>query len=224
MKKITALSITILTLCTWAGASVAQDLSTPKSAAMVFAKALETGDAAGAKSAAVTDEKSAAFIDAMADLIKGSKKLKEASIAKFGDEGKDLAGTDDMDISKEINDADVKEEGDTATIVTKKDPSKPLTLKKAGGNWKVDISSVMAGEDIEKAMPTFKAMGTAMNEMAGEINEGKHVNAEAAKQALAMKMMAAFAGAGGMGGAGATDGGMHADAPTTAPTTMPSDK
>lgn len=223
MTKFVTSVICVLALFVAARVAVAgPDLSSPKSAAMSFAKALEAGDAATAKASAVATEEEGKFIDVMAGMMSGMLKLKAASIAKFGDAGKDIAGSsDDVEISKQIETAEVKEEGDVATLITKKDEGKPLQLKKVGGEWKVDISSMTQGEDVSKAMPLFKAMSEAMTELTKEITDGKYADVDGAKTAFGMKMMAAMASMGsqqGGGGAGATREG---DVP---PSTQPSDK
>jgi len=42
-----------------------------------------------------------------------------------------------MDMSKQLEAAEVKEDGDTATVANAQSPSHPYKLKKVGGEWKL---------------------------------------------------------------------------------------
>lgn len=168
------------------------DLSTPRSAAIVFAKAVEEGDMTTAKSAATVSEGSDAFMDAMGSLVKSSKKLEAAVIAKFGDAGKQIISAEKKDVAAELNAAQLKEAADTAEITTDNPEQKPLKLRKVDGAWKVDLTSVMPPSEMPRATAVFSAMSVAMTDLVQEVNDGKYPSPEVAKTAVDMKLMAAM--------------------------------
>src|SRR5689334_1256004 len=119
----------------------APDLSTPKSATVAFAKALQTGDADTAKAAAVQTPENLALIDTLAKLTIAGNKLRDAAKAKFGDAGAKVGGGQDpasVDVAKEIDQYEIKETGDTATITNPKEPTRgTYTLNKSNGQWHI---------------------------------------------------------------------------------------
>lgn len=180
-----------------------------------FGKAVENGDAAGAKALTVSDPTSDKMLDALIPVSGAMKKLNDAAVEKFGEAGKSLAGnnSDSFDLAKSMKDLEVKETGDTAEAVnTKKPKDKPLKMKKVDGKWKIDFASVMGGENaaqMEQALPMIKGMATAANEGADEIKAGKYKTVDEAKQALGTKLLGAMmqnAPKGSNGGAGAPGG------------------
>ncbi len=163
------------------------DLSTPKGAAQTFASAMESGDVETAKRASTgADPK---MIETMAKAMGSMKKLKEAAISKFGDEGKRITSdSGDLDLTRKVNEAEEKIEGDTATLTTKGDMGTPMKLKKIDGSWKVD-GSEMAGPAAGMGIAMFEAAAKAADELANEISAGKYKTADEAKTAMTQKMM-----------------------------------
>ena len=184
------LSLFALTLAIASGCK-SGDLSTPKGAAKNFATAMENGDADGAKRASTGADP--AMIDSMVKLAGNMKKLRDAAVSKFGDQGKDLLGSaggaDSMDMAKKVDDADVKEDGDNATL-TPKSGGQPIKLKKISGEWKVDASELT--EMVSKmGGGMFDSMSQAATDTASDINAGKFKTAQEAQQAFGSKMMSA---------------------------------
>jgi hypothetical protein len=164
------------------------DLSTPKGAAKTFASALERGDAETAKNACTgADPK---VIESMAHMMPNMKKLREAAKSKFGDQGTSiLGGSEDMsDLAKKVDDSDVKEQGDTATLTPKNTSGMPMKLKKVGSDWKVDASE-LSGAMGGAGTGMIDGMSKAASETADEINAGKYKTADEAKQAFGVKAM-----------------------------------
>ena len=174
------------------------DLSSPKSAAKAFADAVMAGDAAKAKAICAGDEKQMKIVEAMVGLIGGIKKLEDAMIAKFGKEavksaGKSPVATEDMhDAIRRLGEGEVKVTGDTATVTPKKKPggeeehNEPLTLKKVGGDWKVDLASltkdVPGGEEQLEGMRAFARM---IQDVTKDVSAGKFKTAAEANQGIA---------------------------------------
>ena len=186
-----------------AGGCNKNDLSTPKGAAKSFAKALENGDAESAKAASTGGDPKA--IESMAKTFGAMKKLQDAAVAKFGEEGKSVAGGPGggkggnmAEMSKKVDEATEQITGDTATLTTK-DGGEPLKLKKVSGDWKVDVTQ-MGGDMAKEGQPMMDAMAKAAGETADEINAGKYKTAKEAQTALGGKMMAAMLGGAAGGG------------------------
>lgn len=174
------------------GGAAAADLSTPKAAAQSFAKAVTTGDNAGIRATTTGTEEQYKMAEAMGGMLKSMADLRAAATAKYGADNP-ISKDKDMDIAKDIDEAEFKTEGDVATMVKKTNPNDkdPLKLKKVDGKWKVDLGSMPASESaqITKMAP---AMKKACDEVAAEINSGKHATADAAQTAMGQKMAAAM--------------------------------
>lgn len=166
-------------------------LSTPKDAAQTFATAVANGDIETAKKASTGGDPG--FIQSLATFAANMKKYRDAMASKFGDEGKAAAeGTANSAtaIATKLNDGEVKENGDTATITSKMD-SKPLTLKKVNGEWKVDLSQT-AGLGGALGAGLMDPMGQVAAEMADEVNAGKYSSAKAAQAAFGTRMIGSY--------------------------------
>ena len=170
------------------------DLSTPKGAAKTFATAMEKGDAATAQKASTgADPK---LVASMATAMGNVKKMRDAAKSKFGasaDSFGTTQGHDFSDYEQKLDDADVKEQGDTATITPKQ--GQPMKLKKVDGDWKVDLSEIGSGPMAQAGGGMFDAMSKAATETTDDINAGKFKTAQEAEQAFGMKMLGgAFGG------------------------------
>ena len=201
MKRLMIVSsVAILMFGVCAGSTfAAPDLSNPKSAAMAFAKAMEAGDADVAKAATLSDANNQELVTTLAGMVANVNKLRDSAKAKFGDAaGEQIAGNmKSMDMAKQLEDAEVKETGDTASISSTKTPGNPVQLKKVDGEWKVDMASSIAaapgGGNIAQQLPFLKAVGAAMGELSTEITAGKYKDVEEAQSAMQTKMMGAMA-------------------------------
>ena len=168
------------------------DLSTPKAAAKTFAHAVDKGDADTAVAASTgADPKT---MTSFVSFVSSMKKLQDATKSKFG---QDSMGGQQMpsfaDMEKKVDEADVKENGDTATLSAKGDLN-GITLKKVNGDWKVDFSDMSKGAT---QMPGgMDAMSKAASDTADEINAGKYKTAMEAQMALGQKVMGSALGGG----------------------------
>jgi len=186
--------------------AMAIDASTPKGAAKMFAKAVEAGDSATAKSVAVGSPTGMKFIESLTGIARAQKGLEAAALKKFGKDGAALTKGQAMkipDVDKSIE----KVTGDSATLTPPDGKGQPMTMKKVSGKWKVDISSMGKDPKQSDAMmaqigPMFANMTKAMNEMTTDVNAGKFKTVKEAQAGMQTKLMAAFGGGapGGPGG------------------------
>jgi predicted small lipoprotein YifL len=173
------------------------DLSTPKAAVQSYADAISRGDVEAAKATVTGGD--AQMIDTLASIMMSHKRLEDAAVAKFGEEGKSLVGNRSSaeDVNKWVADAEVKQEGDTATVAPKDHSNPGLDLKKVGSEWKIDLSATPGIKELPKMLPMLQKMNAAGDELASEISAGKYKTLAEAKAAQQQKMMAAMMGAAG---------------------------
>jgi hypothetical protein len=87
--------------------------------------------------------------------------------------------------------------GNAATIRVKpkqgqqQQQGQPLSLKRADGQWKVDLSDVLGVDTLKARAPQLQAITRAMSDTADEIKAGKYASVPDAKVALSNKVMAA---------------------------------
>jgi hypothetical protein len=177
------------------------DPSSPKGVAAAFFKAMESGDAATARSLATGQEKQLAVIDLLVPVFHSFKELETAAVKKWGDEGRKTlsqgqgGGPGSPDFNEQLKTAKEEITGDTATItpanasanVDKKDQ---LKLKKVDGKWKLDMASLPSeGIDDPAATKMLSAVAEVAKSTATEIDQGKYASAKDAKEAMTKKLI-----------------------------------
>jgi hypothetical protein len=186
------------------------DLSSPKATMKTILDAMRRGDSATIQAASINGDPQ--VIDMMTKMGSGMSALRDAAVAKWGDAGKDIAGKGMPDFDKSLENADVKENGDTATV-TPTDTKEPITLKKVSGDWKLDWSQAKglpSKDDVAKMAPMTGAMADAAKQTADEIKAGKYATVTDAQNALQQKMMASMMSKMPAGGPGGAPGGAPA--------------
>jgi hypothetical protein len=192
MRAINSVACISLAVGLMVGAGCSKgDFSTPKGAARTFATAMENGDTETAKKACAGGDPK--MLESMVVAVGNFKKMHDAAISKFGDEGKTVFGetVNSFDLNRNLDDAVEKIDGDQATVTAK--GGKTFNLKKVNGEWKVDASE-MSGPSGSVGVAMAESMGKSAKELADEINDGKYKTAAEAKDAFSKKML------GGMGG------------------------
>jgi hypothetical protein len=169
------------------------DYSSPKAAAKSFVQALAAGDSAGARAAVIANPQQMQSVDLLAMMAGSMKKLTDAAVAKFGENGESIAGQHARleENLKQIEEAQVQINGDAATLASA-DQKQPVTLKKQDGQWKVDMASMPGTEQLAQAAGAIRAMAKAATDTAGEINADQYKTVDAARDAFQKKMMAAL--------------------------------
>lgn len=172
-----------------------------KQSGAAFANAVNQGDAKEAKKHILPDPDSEKFIDALVPVSAARAKLVDASVAKFGEQGRSIGGASrgpqgPQYTAKDFDDAQIDVRGDTA-IVTSKKGGNPVKFKKEGGTWKIDFAEFVPHQQLERLVEMMPKMATAMNETTGEIKDGKYPTVMAARQGLGRNMAAAMGVPGG---------------------------
>lgn len=156
------------------------DLTTPRAAAKSFTLALARGDAGAARNAILDPDKYGPTTDSMAAMATSIKSFGDAAAEKFGSAARNLADTSAFaDIGRNIDKADVKLDGDSATIaapstgeVSPSSPDQAVILKKIGDEWKVDLAAMDPKGKLLQTTPAFRLYAQATDEVAGEIKSG----------------------------------------------------
>ena len=175
------LGLTAVLLCAAAGgckreeAKIEVDLTTPRSAAMVFTRAIENGDPETAKSAAYGAGLEIEWVEAMTRAMTGMRQLVTASQAKFGAEAQSLvAGKQTLQLSGALTDAEVQMTGDRATVVPTGGDGTKIPMKRIDGNWKIDVGMLTRGQDITMVVKQLRAVGEAAPTLAKDVEAGKY--------------------------------------------------
>jgi hypothetical protein len=185
----------------------APDTSTPKKAAIAFAKAVQAGDMTTAKTLATGSDSEWKLIKMMSETMVAVKAFSAAAAEKFGDQGKlppDMA----MDLSADFESSDEKIDGDTATLISQKKPDDkyPPQLKKTATGWVLDLSNLEkdpASAPLTQIMPV---MTKAMTTVTADIKAGKYATMQDAMTAFGQAMNAGMAAAGGGAPGGSAPG------------------
>ena len=210
-------NVSLVSIMLWVGSTawaIDIDQSTPKATALSFAKALEAGDGKAARQLVIGTDQELGVIDATIDFTAAVKKLREAAVKKYAEKADEATGSGlTVDSSKALEDTEIKEEADTATLTnTKAQASQaPMRMKKIDGKWKVNLSETFSGaaalgQNSAQMQSMLKDWTEAVSEVADEVEKGQYILPADAKQALDARLMAKLKAA-----------------PATAPATAPSE-
>jgi hypothetical protein len=178
----------------------------PKGVALAFAQALAAGNTADMRQHSIGSDQDRQAMDTLARMVGSFAELSSAAVARFGEEGKDLAQPGQADkMFKAIRDGAEQIDRDRATIVL--ESGEPIQLKKVDGAWKIDLAQIPKREEIYKLVPIYSTMAEVAQQTAMEVKGGRYKSVEEARKALGSRMLSALAGT---------------NAPATAPATGPS--
>jgi hypothetical protein len=219
MKRVNLMLLTVVISGVISLASVAWavdvDQSNPKATALSFARVLEAGDGQAARQMVIGTEAEKQVLDAWVGYTAAIKKLRDAAAKKFPDKADEVTGAGmNIDSAKALEDSEVKEEADTARIVSNKPRpgQSDLCLRKVDGKWVINLSETfkgITGQNAEQMAAMMKGWADASNETAEEIEQGQYTTPADANQALSVKMIAALKSA------------TSTTEPTTAPASQP---
>jgi hypothetical protein len=180
--------------------ALAPDLSEPRAAARTFLTAVMANDTATVRASSIGTDAENQTVDALGTVVAAQKKLYDAVKTKFGEQAQGLGQMRSPDFNEKLDEAEVQVSGDTATIVSKEPNAKPLKLRKMDGSWKVELSTMQLN-NAQMPPDKMKQVGSAMDEVAGEVTAGKHATPQSAMMTLQQKIQAAVMGGAAPGGA-----------------------
>jgi hypothetical protein len=167
---------------------VASDLTTPKSAALTFLRAISAGDVETAKNACVGSEKEKSAVEALSTLITGLRAYDQAVTTHFGVEATQTdtqlkqAISDLSDVSIEhTRNALVNQGPQTATVEPAAGGIRlrarpPIYLRKETDVWKVDLTPTSQADHRFSAATAeqYATAGKALHKAARSINAGRY--------------------------------------------------
>ena len=177
-----------------------RDLTSPKAAALTFARAIERGDADTTRFAAMSGGIENDLLDAMAQAVPALRKLDTAARAKFGAAGGALArrsstgssstSNNPLDSVKLLTEGDVALLGDgTLAQISTRDAATTLQLKKIDGQWKVDVGAMIKGQDVTQTIPWLRALASTATSVAAQIDAGSVATVDDAQQAMRREIL-----------------------------------
>lgn len=143
---------------------------------MAFCKAVSAGDMDKVHALSTGTDREFSLVKMLSEATQAAGKFHDAVTKKFGDQSKFF---DDLqlDMTKDVETAEIKMDGDTATLVMKKNPDdkNPPTLKKDGSGWKMDLTNLDKDPETTAAgMRMLPSMAKVFNKMAKNVSDDKY--------------------------------------------------
>ena len=175
---------------TTATAPTTPDLSTPKKAALAFAKAVAAGDPDGIKATSTGGDNDYTIIKAVSDLFVSIRQLQNATTKKFGAEAGKKIPDPASALVDQLERSEEKVAGDTATLILPegRDNKFPPTLKKSGDEWKIDLKVMSADPDFVKMKDMAPKAVAAINGITQAVDAGKYPTLDDALTAFSETM------------------------------------
>ena len=175
------------------------DTTTPKGALKALAAALRDGDAERIRQVmAAANPAETRMVAAMAEMARAMADLQKAAVKAFGSEGaKEIVGdtqATDAEGRARIDAADVRVQGDTATVIVAEGEDTPVVLRRVGGHWKVPMAELSKHADpsvLDERLAELAEQRKLVVELTREIGEGQFNSPAQAKDAWQSRAMQA---------------------------------
>jgi hypothetical protein len=172
---------------------------TPKGVLKLLAAGLRDGDTDRIRQVMYASNASETrMVAAMADMAKAMAALQRSAVKAFGREGaKEVVGdTDatDTDSKARIDSAEVKVNGDTATVTMEDGEEAPVVLKRVDGRWRLPMAELSRGADLaalEERLAGLAEQSKLVRELADEVGAGKYASPAQAHEAWQSRAMQA---------------------------------
>lgn len=173
--------------------------TSPKGALKALTIALNNGDKAAVKTLMLADNpKEQEMVGAMASMAHAVADLHHALVIKFGEaQAKTVLGDDEQALKQSlatIDSADVKEDGDHATVTVGGNSASAMHLTKVGDQWKVTLgeqAKTVSAKQVDAQCKTSMGQVKTLDDTAKEVTAGKYASASDVATALRDKMAAA---------------------------------
>ena len=157
------------------------DPSTPKGALKRLAAALRDGDAEAIRQVMhAADPAEVRMVAAMAEMARAMAVLQRAAVKAFGEEGaKEVVGdtqATDAQGRARIDSADVRVQGETATVILPEGEDAPVTLRRVDGRWKVPMSELSKDADrsvLDERLAELAEQAKVVQQIAKDIEGGQ---------------------------------------------------
>lgn len=176
-----------------------RDDHSPKATLKQLAAALRDGDADRIRQVMhATTTAESRMVSAMADMARAMAAMQKSAVKAFGKEAaKEVVGdTDatDAESNARIDAADVKVQGDTATVSMEDGDEAPVVLKRVDGRWKLPMSELSRGADaaaLDERLTALAEQSRLVRTLAAEIESGKYATPAQAHEAWQSRAMQA---------------------------------
>jgi len=169
------------------------DYTSPKNAAVTFARAMERDDVKVAQESSIAGGMEVDLVEVMCHATHALKQLGKLAHEKFGEEAEQtLRGTGSIDASVSLGAGEVAfdgDAGDRATVTPTVGQAVVPVQKNEDEQWKVDIGALIKGDDITRAIPLLKVVATASADVQADLEAGKLKSAEDTKTALQQRII-----------------------------------
>jgi len=175
------------------------DTTTPRGTLKVLAAALRDGDGQRIRQVMyATSPAETRMVAAMADMAKAMADLQKAAVKSFGEEGaKEIVGDSratDAEGRARIDAADVRVQGDSATVIVREGEDAPVILRRIEGHWKVPMAELSKNADpaaLDERLAELSEQRKLVAQLTQEIAEGQFTGAAQAKDAWQSRAMQA---------------------------------
>jgi hypothetical protein len=147
------------------------DLSTPKAAFRTYTQALGAGDLAALKATVISSEKINKMLEGQISYGDRERKFRVAIVKAFPSEAKSLPDPTQQTLAA-IEKAEVKTEGESATLVTSLS-TEPVKLRQIDGKWKLDLTAMYPEDALDDVMSFRRSLADVMEDMTPDIDAGK---------------------------------------------------
>ena len=173
--------------------------ATPKGALKLLAVALREGDPDRIRQVMyAANPTEARMVAAMADMAKAMASLQKAAVKAFGkDAAREVVGDTDATDSESkarIDAAEVKIQGDTATVTMEDGEEAPVVLKRVDGRWRLPMAELSRGADLtalEERLAGLAQQAKLVRELADEVAAKKYASPAQAHEAWQSRAMQA---------------------------------
>lgn len=166
------------------GARGADDATSPADVAMAFARAMDVGDAAGAKSYVMAGDGQTGLVDAMAGMTRSQQRLLKVATPRFGESAKILVGPyADPGLAATVGRSKVTVEGETA-LLRERPGEIFLKLRRVDGRWRVDVAGSSEAEARKREIPLLEGLARVCNETADRVEAGTYATAQEAQLSM----------------------------------------
>lgn len=167
------------------GGAEPPDGTTPRGAAVAFARAMDVGDAAGAKAAAVEGEANVRIVEAMASMTRSQQRLLKVATERFGPGASALVGPYARPgLEETVGRSTLTVDGDTAALRERPGVIFLKLRRGAEGRWRVDVSGSSDAEAMRKEVPLLESSARLCDDTADAVAGGRYATVEAARDGM----------------------------------------
>jgi len=177
-------SMLVLLAAGGTAAGPGDDADSPTDVAMAFARAMDVGDAAVAKSVALNGEEHTQLVDAMATMTRSQQNLLKVASQRFGASAQMLVGPYAAPgLAETVARSKLTVDGDSAVLREQPDMIF-LKLRRVEGRWRVDVAGSSETEARRREIPLLADLARICDEAAEQVQAGKYATAEEARTGM----------------------------------------